>query len=43
MMSFDFKHFTGHAKTASLYNINEAVSHFDMIFVTQEDGSIIYK
>ena len=42
-MSFDFKYFTGHTKTASLHNINEAVSHFDMSFITQEDGSIIYK
>ena len=42
-MSTDFRHFTGHSKTASLSNENEAGSHIEICFAPHKYSTFIYK
>ena len=43
MMSTDFRHFTGHSKTASLSNKNEAGWHIEICFAPHKYSTSIYK
>ena len=43
MMSIDFRHFTGHSKTASLSNENEAGGHIEICFAPHKYSTFIYK